>query len=187
MRRLLVMVILGLAVAGCAGTTAAHSPSKAPSAAVLQFRVVLRTSDATSQAPDSGAPAASLRRFSHFTCPRGNLPVSNPHSYLIACDAGKNRYLLAPAAWQGTVKDAQAGSYAGSWAVDFSLGAVGTRALAAESRELYNSGGRLAVVLDGRVLVAPGFEGVITDGTVQISGNFNETAAKALAHRLTGR
>lgn len=193
MRKRLATLILGLAVAGCGGTsTVKHDPSTvappgAAKGAVLQMRVVLRTSDATVDAPGSRVPEVWLSRLAHFTCPRGDLPVSNPHSYLIACDTTKNRYLLAPAAWQGRVQNATAGYAAGTWAVDFSLDAGGTRALDTQSRELYMSRGRLALVLGGRVLSAPGFDGVITDGAVQIAGDFNETTANALVGRLTGR
>jgi preprotein translocase subunit SecD len=41
-----------------------------------------------------------------------------------------------------------------------------------------------AIVLDGKVISAPYFEGVIPDGTSQISGTFTENEAKSLATSL---
>jgi preprotein translocase subunit SecD len=43
---------------------------------------------------------------------------------------------------------------------------------------------QFAIVLDGKVISAPTFNGVITNGDAQISGNFTETSAKSLATSL---
>jgi preprotein translocase subunit SecD len=52
------------------------------------------------------------------------------------------------------------------------------------SRTLFNNGGQFAIVLDGQVLSAPGFDGVITDGNAQITGSFSESEATSLANSL---
>jgi preprotein translocase subunit SecD len=43
---------------------------------------------------------------------------------------------------------------------------------------------QFAIVLDGKVISAPTFEGVIPNGTSQITGNFSESSAKSLATSL---
>ena len=52
------------------------------------------------------------------------------------------------------------------------------------SRELFNNGGQFAIVLDGRVISAPGVNEPILNGQAQISGNFTQETAQDLANVL---
>ena len=79
-------------------------------------------------------------------------------------DAG-TKYLLSPAAIEGTdLKSADAGVPAQSvaWQVNLSLGGDGKSVFAELSRKMVGTGQRFAIVLDGQVISAPEFTGVIT-------------------------
>ncbi|MCW2752818.1 MAG: hypothetical protein JWQ32_229 [Marmoricola sp.] len=67
--------------------------------------------------------------------------------------------------------------------MDVTLGPGGASAFSRISRKLYLSRGRLAVLMGGRVISAPGFDGVITTGELEIVG-FDKAAAQALARQL---
>jgi preprotein translocase subunit SecD len=59
-----------------------------------------------------------------------------------------------------------------------------TRTFADVSSELAGTNRQFAIVLDGRVLSAPTVMSPIVDGRLQVSGNFTEESAQALADRL---
>jgi preprotein translocase subunit SecD len=50
-----------------------------------------------------------------------------------------------------------------------------------------HTGERLAVVVDGEVVVAPQIQSAITGGIVQLSGNYTQDEARELLDRITGR
>lgn len=132
-----------------------------------------------------------LKKFAAFTCPAdGSAPAVNddPYQPLITCDNNGLKYLLSSAAILGTdLQSASAGIPANevSWAVMLTLKGGDPRTRFADiSRQLLNNGGAFAIVLDGVVLSAPGFSGVIPDGTAQITGSFNEQSATSLANSL---
>jgi preprotein translocase subunit SecD len=167
MRRYLGLLVLALVLAGCGGTDAGSKPKPAVTTAasgLLQLRGV------------TGIPVTS--------CPQveGNPDATRP---ALACDADGTRYQLAPAAWEGRVKNASAGIPKGQveWTVTVSLDAAGSKALAQLSSKV---GERVAILLDGKVLAAPTFRSRITSGQLQIGGSFTEETAQALADQLTG-
>lgn len=120
-------------------------------------------------------------------------PTDKP---LITCD-DKNtvKYLLGPVEVKGQdIKDANAGLVqssqgvtSGQWAVNIVFNDAGTKAFADVTTRLVglqNSQNQFAIVLDGKVISAPTTQAAITDGKPQITGNFTETTAKALADQL---
>lgn len=136
-------------------------------------------------------PQEWLAQFQAFTCPAdGSAPQvdDDPAKPLITCNADGLKYLLSPAAILGT--DLSSASYGipdnqVNWAVLLDLkGGEPTTRFADISRTLLNNGGSFAIVLDGQVLSAPGFEGVIADGNAQITGDFTEDEARSLANSL---
>ncbi len=98
-----------------------------------------------------------------------------------------SRYLLSPAVIQGTSLDsASPGLPQGSlqWVVQLQIGGSATDVFAEISRQLVGTQQQFAIVLDGSVISAPTMQGVIPDGTAQISGNFTESSATALSTSL---
>jgi preprotein translocase subunit SecD len=120
-------------------------------------------------------------------------PTDKP---LITCDDGNTvKYLLGPVEVKGqNISDASAGIMQssqgvsnGAWAVNIVFDSTGTKQFAEVTTRLNGLQGaqnQFAIVLDGRVISAPTTNAVITDGKPQISGNFTEASAKALADQL---
>jgi preprotein translocase subunit SecD len=169
--------------------TPAGSPSGSPS-----------TSEAPSGSGDFSAKDAlafmdspgqeAIKAFNAATCPTTKPVVDDPAQPLVTCgaedDAG-TKYLLSPAAIEGTdlkSADALVPQQQVQWIVNLALGGDGKQVFGDLSRAMNGTGQRFAIVLDGQVISAPEFTGVITDGNAQISGNFTESSAKALATSL---
>jgi preprotein translocase subunit SecD len=124
--------------------------------------------------------------------------VDDPDKPLVTCGTAEEgtaatKFLLSPAAIEGTdLKNADAVVPAQQvqWIVQLSIGGQGKQVFAELSRAMVDgsgtptAGAQFAIVLDGKVISSPGFNGVISDGNAQISGNFTETSAKALATSL---
>ncbi|MFD1723032.1 protein translocase subunit SecD [Amnibacterium endophyticum] len=123
----------------------------------------------------------------------GNAPADQP---LVTCsDDGTAKYLLGPVevpgtnitnATNGLVTNAQ-GATTGVWAVNLTLNAQGSRQFAAVSERLVSLTGarnQFGIVLDGRVVSAPGINEAITNGQAQITGNFTQDSSRALADQL---
>jgi preprotein translocase subunit SecD len=133
---------------------------------------------------------AAIEAYNDYSCPATKPVVDEPDKFLVTCgtdDDAATKYLLSPAAIEGTeLTDASAGvpPQGVGWQVNLSIGGEGRKTFAELSRAMVSTGQRFAVVLDGQVLSSPGFDGVIPNGDAQISGNFNETSAKALATSL---
>ena len=133
---------------------------------------------------------ASIQAFNSFTCPSTKPIVDTADQPLVTCgtaDDASTKYLLSPAAVEGTdLTGASAGIPQNQvqWQVDLSIGGQGKQVFADLSQNMVGSGKQFAIVLDGKVISAPTFTGVITNGDAQISGNFTETSAKSLATSL---
>ena len=120
-------------------------------------------------------------------------PTDQP---LITCDdQGQVKYLLGPVEVKGqNISDASAGLVqssqgvsTGQWAVNIVFDSTGTKQFADVTTRLVGLTGsqnQFAIVLDGKVISAPTTQAAITDGKPQITGNFTETSAKALADQL---
>ncbi|MDN4615491.1 protein translocase subunit SecD [Leifsonia sp. F6_8S_P_1B] len=138
-------------------------------------------------------------QFNAFSCTAENTqnvnaaPTDKP---LITCDdQNQAKYLLGPVEVKGQdISDANAGIMTssqgvsnGQWAVNIVFNAAGTKAFAdvtTRLNALQGAQNQFAIVLDGKVISAPTTNAVITDGKPQISGNFTEASAKALADQL---
>ena len=106
---------------------------------------------------------------------------------LLACDQSGTKYLLGPAVIEGTqLDDASAGipQNQAEWVVNLDFNGEATSTFATVSQQLFNNGGRFAIVLDGVVLSAPGVDEPILNGQAQISGNFTQESAQSLANSL---
>lgn len=135
-----------------------------------------------------------LAKFAAFNCPKAGEAVApiddDPTKPLITCGVGatKNtKFLLSKAVIEGTsLKKASAGIPQGQaiWAVNLSLKGDARKVFANISRTLFNNGGQFAIVLDGKTISYAGFQGIITDGSAQITGGFNEKSATSLATSL---
>ncbi|MCW2784165.1 MAG: preprotein translocase subunit SecD [Marmoricola sp.] len=131
-----------------------------------------------------------LGKFAQYVCPSKGSTSPIPDSAtepLITCDSDGNKYLLSKPVIEGTsLKSASYGIPQSStaWAVNLTLKGSARGTFATISRALFSNGGRFAIVLDGQVLSSPGFDGVISDGTAQITGSFTESSAKSLSNSL---
>lgn len=66
------------------------------------------------------------------------------------------------------------------WAVNIELDDAGTQAFAEASKDLAPTHGKIVIILDGEVNSAPAVQSEITDGRVQITGNYTQDEAKNL-------
>ena len=122
--------------------------------------------------------------------------VADPTKPLVACsDDGAFKYVLGPVEVDGSsIVDAQANYIVGQngvqtneWGVYLTFDAEGTTNFATVTTRLSALSGaqnQFAVVLDGRVIIAPATLAVITDGKPVISGAYTEITSKSLADQL---
>lgn len=105
------------------------------------------------------------------------------------CDEDGREYQLEPASWAGTVTAAEAEvpDLDTQWVVNVALPGDGASALGEFTTEHAGDGTRLALVLDGRLVMAAVLSAPVTDGKIQLVGDYTEKAAKDLADRLAGR
>lgn len=122
--------------------------------------------------------------------------VADPSKPLVACsDDGSFKYVLGPVEVDGSsITDAQANYIVGQngvqtneWGVYLTFDAEGTASFATVTTRLAGLTGaqnQFAVVLDGRVIIAPATLAVIPDGKPVISGAYTELTSKSLADQL---
>ena len=122
--------------------------------------------------------------------------TADPTKPLVVCsDDGAFKYILGPVEVDGSsIVDAQANYIVGQngiqtneWGVYLTFDADGTRDFATVTTRLSALTGaqnQFAVVLDGRVIIAPATLAVIPDGKPVISGAYTETTSKSLADQL---
>lgn len=66
------------------------------------------------------------------------------------------------------------------WAVNLDLDSEGAKAFAKATSDLAPTQGKIVIILDGEVNSAPAVQSQISDGQVQISGNYTQEQAQAL-------
>lgn len=122
--------------------------------------------------------------------------VDDPTLPLVTCDtSGYEKYVLGPVEIEGAnIADANAGTITTStgastntWAVNLEFDSKGTEQFAAVTGRLFpqtEPKNRFAVTLDGYVITAPTTNAVISNGSAQITGNFDKLSSKALADSL---
>jgi preprotein translocase subunit SecD len=172
-------------------TTASTAPSTSPS-----------TAPSTSTTPDqkgdvsvdqavqfmNNPPADWSAKLDAYTCPKkgsGNV-ADIPSQPLVTCDSDGVKYLLSPAIIEGTqVSDANSGIPQNSvgYVVTLDFHSAGRKAFADATGAIAGTNQLFAIVLDGNVISAATAEGRI-NGSAQISGNFTQATAGALANNL---
>jgi preprotein translocase subunit SecD len=145
------------------------------------------------EAPAPDAPPVTLEQataeFTALTCGTEVTPadgVDRSGDHVAACsEDGAAKYLLGPAVVEGTaVTDAAAGteSGTGAWIVNVDFDNAGSATWATYTAD--NVGNQVAITLDGRVVSAPTINNAIPGGTTQITGDFTQEEATALANQL---
>jgi preprotein translocase subunit SecD len=122
--------------------------------------------------------------------------VDDPTLPLVTCDReGVIKYILGPVEISGSrIEDASAaarttntGAVLNEWAVSLDFDAEGTKEFAAVTKRLYpltEPLNQFAVTIDGYVITAPSTNAVITSGSAEITGSFDQTSSKELADQL---
>lgn len=122
--------------------------------------------------------------------------VDDPELPLITCDAERLRkFILGPVEVRGAnIADASSGTIQTStgastnnWAVNLEFDSLGAEAFGAVTSRLFTLSepqNQFAIVLDGFIITAPRTQAVITNGRAQITGNFTQETATALADQL---
>ena len=115
----------------------------------------------------------------------------DPELWLATCDRdGVVKYLLQPVFIKGTSvtsATAQLDPTTNGWSVSLEFDAEGGRALAEISTEIWQKDSpqnRFGIVLDGLVVSAPSVANPIPGGSAEITGNFTQEEATALANVL---
>jgi preprotein translocase subunit SecD len=115
---------------------------------------------------------------------------------LVTCNRDlSEKYILGPVELNGTdLSNAQAGTVSGAngtttneWAVDLAFNSSGGDKFGKVTSRLYpltDPRNRFAVTIDGYVITAPAARSVITGGTAQITGSFDQKSASVLADQL---
>ena len=165
-------------------------PSASPSASAKPEKqndnAVIKVDDAVKfmrNVPQEWATA-----YSSFTCPApGAEPAEDiPGKPLLTCDEDGVPYLLTPAVIEGTeVDEASYGipQQQANYVVTLDFKSKGNKAFADTTGAIAGSGEQFAIVLDGKVISAPTAEARISGGA-QISGDFTQATAAALANNL---
>ena len=138
-------------------------------------------------------------QFTNFSCAtlnEANTNVADPDVPLVTCDdEAQFKYILGPVEVSGenisnstsSLSTDSRGNATNVWAVNITFDGTGSKQFADVTTRLAALTGTLnqfAIVLDGRVIVAPGTNSVITDGKAQITGSFDQDSSKVLADQL---
>jgi len=140
---------------------------------------------------------AWIKKFSAYNCPKNGpstLAADDKDKPLITCDDSGTKYLLSAAMIQGTeLTKADAGIPQDQvqWVVDLTFNSTARKVFANVTGQIANATSSLtgqqkqfAIVLDGKVISAPVVNSAIPNGQAQISGNFTQASAQALANSL---
>ena len=122
--------------------------------------------------------------------------VDDPALPLVTCDRDRvTKYILGPVELDGTdISKAlsnpvttSTGAVTGSYAVDLTFTSAGTEKFGTVTTRLFPleaPRNQFAVTIDGYAVTAPAIQAVITAGTAQITGDFTQATADALANQL---
>ena len=140
---------------------------------------------------------AWLKRFASYTCPKNGpspLTADDKGKPLVTCDDSGTKYLLSASMIEGTqLTRAEAGipQQDVQWVVDLTFNSTARTVFANVTGQIANATSPLtgqqkqfAIVLDGKVISAPVVNSSIPNGQAQISGNFTQQSAQALANSL---
>jgi len=187
---LLAAAVVGGSLTGCGDDASSGeasdpgsstSPTGAPSVP-FEIRVV----DATDEEDLSSVDPALVEALEGLDCfgtvPPGAQPPAEPS---VVCDRDGTKYVLAPAGVAGGVESAEVVEQSAQWGVVIQLDESAADALESLTGEVAGSETRLALVVDGQVLTAPQVAGVLTGGSLQVSGDFTQREADGIAARLS--
>lgn len=122
--------------------------------------------------------------------------IDDPKKPLVTCNRDLyEKYILGPVELSGTdLSGADAGPVTGQngavtneWAVNLDFTADGGKKFGDITSRLFtltDPRNRFAVTIDGYVITAPSTKAVITGGTAQITGNFDQISSTTLANQL---
>lgn len=127
-----------------------------------------------------------VTQMNEFDC--GSQVEEQRREPFITCDEEGTKYLLSPSLIEGTqVTDANATipQQGVSWEVQIELDDAGSDTMADVSSVMGgNRGATFAITLDGQVISSAYFQQTISNGEAQISGDFTQADAQALANSL---
>ena len=122
--------------------------------------------------------------------------IDDPTIPLVTCDVdGFSKYILGPVeveganisdASNGTIQSAT-GASTNTWAVNLEFDGIGSAGFSTVTQRLFPleaPRNQFAITLDGFVITAPTTQAVITNGSAQITGNFDRDSSKVLADQL---
>jgi preprotein translocase subunit SecD len=175
-----------------ASQSPSQSPSESPAESPTSSPGTTTSEDPAQMGLDfiSNPGQDAIDAFNKYQCPSTKPVVDDSSKFLVTCGTGDDaatKYLLSPTVVEGTdLTSASAGvpQNGVNWQVDISMGGDGKQVFADLSQNMVNTQQQFAIVLDGQVISAPQFTGVITNGQSTITGNFNESSAKSLATSL---
>jgi preprotein translocase subunit SecD len=107
-----------------------------------------------------------------------------PTAQIVACqNDGLRKFVLDAAAVSGTsITSAGASSgTSGAWLVNVTLNSEGAAQFKQLTTRLAGTGSAVAITVDGLVYSAPTIQEPITDGSMQITGKFDQSTAQSLA------
>ena len=185
-----------------AAVTDPSAPAVDPSAAATDPNAA--TSDPNAAAAGTASDLAQITEalYNQFTAENCSdlekiqTAPQDPKKPIITCESdGSVKYILGPVEVRGTnIKSATSGmgttsqgASNGQWLVNLDFDGPGTKAFAAVTERLAGLTGaqnQFAIVLDQLVISAPTTNERIPGGTAQISGNFTQASATALADQL---
>lgn len=122
--------------------------------------------------------------------------VDDPTVPLVTCDVdGFSKYILGPVEVEGAnISDASngtvqtsTGASTNTWAVNLEFDAEGTASFSEVTQRLFPleaPRNQFAITLDGFVITAPATQAVISNGSAQITGSFDQDSSKVLADQL---
>ena len=175
------------------------SPSPSAKATKKASPVATPTAKPTDASDENWITPALRTAYNNLNCQsefRKPGQVDDPTKPVITCDSnGYQKYLLGPVELDGTlISNADAGTVSTStgastntWAVNLTFNSKGTDTFGAVTKRLFplaTPRNQFAVTIDGFVITAPAIQAVIANGNAQITGNFTNQSAKALANQL---
>jgi preprotein translocase subunit SecD len=171
-------------------STPSPTPSGPTSTSKVNYTAANRTAFQDGLTWMSSPDPQSVAVYNAYTCPTTKPVVDDPSLPLVTCQ-GSQKFLLSPAQIEGTQITSASATAPGSnqgqvqWQVSLQLDSAGSdtqrklsSAMAGDQSKLF------AIVLDGKVISTPYYQGVIPNGVSTISGNFTESSAKSLATSL---
>jgi preprotein translocase subunit SecD len=177
---------------GGATTPSGGATTQPPGQVVLPPKTTIK--DPETWQPDQAWEQAFLK----FVCPKNGTTskytVDDPTQPMLACDDQGQKFLLGPAIIEGTqISNASAGIPQNqiNWSVQLSFDSSArdtfgrvTTMLDQEQGSGPYRGGQFAIVLDSQVISYAGVNEPILNGSAEITGNFDQQSAQALANSL---